>query len=75
MTVIELIQFLSTQPENALVVISAIEGGVNECQTAIGVKVKLDSNKDWHPGVGDYDIIFHDTKHLIDNELRGVLIQ
>ncbi len=75
MTVIELIHFLRTQPEDAIVVISAIEGGVNECQTAIGIKIKSDVNKDWHPGVGEFDIIFHDTKHLIDNELRGVLIQ
>lgn len=75
MNVSELITLLSKQNPHALVVLSATEGGVNECQTAIGVKVLLHSATNWHPGLGEHEISFQQIKQLSDNECAGVLIQ
>ena len=76
MIVSELIDFLQKQKPDALVVITAVDGGVNECQTAIGVKVSLNANyTNWRPGMGIHEISYHQIKHLGDNEISGVLLQ
>lgn len=76
MKVSELIDFLETQEPDALVVISANDGGVNDCQTAIGVKVLMNANADrWFPGLGMHEITFKNTRELNKTEKLGVLIQ
>lgn len=76
MKVSELIDFLETQDPEAMVVVSALEGGVNECQTAIGIKVLINYNeKHWSPGRGLHEITYRDINKLYTNEIRGVLIQ
>lgn len=76
MIVSELINFLQKQPPDALVVITAFDGGVNECITSIGVKVQLNANyTNWRPGMGIHEISYHQIKHLADDEVSGVLLQ
>ena len=77
MIVSELITFLEKKDPTAIVVISAPEGGGDECRTSIGVKLLPVENKDWHPGRGLYDIIFKGHKKFTEdpNEIEGVLLQ
>lgn len=77
MIVSELITFLEKRDPNAIVVVSAIAGGGDECQTAMSVKLLRVDPKQWHPGVGTYDVIFKGQKKFTENpnELEGVLLQ
>lgn len=77
MIVSELITFLEKKDPNAIIVISAPEGGGNECQTAISIKLLPIEDKDWHPGLGTYDVIFKGYKKFTENpnEIEGVLLQ
>ncbi len=79
MKVSELITMLERRDPDAMVVISAIEGGADECQTVLGVKLLLNENtkKNWLPNRGAHEIIFKGPKKFKENpaESEGVLLQ
>lgn len=77
MIVSELIDFLKKKDPNAIIIISAPEGGGNECHTSMSIKLLRTEEKHWRPGMGQYDIIFKTQKKFTENpdELEGVLLQ